>query len=244
MTLKFALLIVLSVAFANCGAHGEEAKPRDVTIGPVTLQIVETESGEKELRHGTRVLVKDYSLNEGVAAKFKDTHARVFDVSPGGSACEAWPAVVTVDMHRRVAIDLTMKDVCRLFTISTDEAGFTLVETAVPERDGSVWRFTPDDGLRRLGVLVFRPQPKSTWDDLDNFLDHPLSLFNAAPFDAAVRKLVGPQFREFASRLHVAPRVKGRGERFVVGTGCQAHACKSDKGLSGLIAARARSSSR
>ena len=71
----------------------EAAKPTDVTVGPVTLRIVETESGEEELRQGTRVLVKDFSITEGLAAKFKDTHARAFDVGPGGNACDGWPAV-------------------------------------------------------------------------------------------------------------------------------------------------------
>lgn len=32
-------------------------------VGPVTLQIVETASGEKELRHGARVLAKEFALN-------------------------------------------------------------------------------------------------------------------------------------------------------------------------------------
>ena len=182
---------------ASAPARAEGAKPTDVTVGSATLQIVEPESGEKELRHGTRVLVKEFSINEGLAAKFKDTSARVFNVGPGGNFCDGWPAIVTVDKDGKVAIDLTMKDLCSLYLASTDEEGFTFVEGALPARDGSVWRFTPQDGMRRLGVLVFRPQPKSTWNDLDRMLDHPLSLFNVAPFDAAVRKLTGAQFRRF-----------------------------------------------
>jgi hypothetical protein len=214
------------------GARAEQAaRPTDVTVGPVTLQIVERDAGEKELRHGTRVLIKDFSINEGPAAKFKDTDARVFDVGPGGNACDGWPAVVTVDKAGKVAIDLTMKDLCSLFAASTDEEGFTFVEKAVPDQDGSVWRFTPQDGMRRLGVLVFRPQPNSTWNDFDRVLDHPLSLFNVAPFDAAVRKLTGPQFGALALRLRVAGEVEKKDGRFLVGTGCQPHACDSDTGF-------------
>ena len=229
------LVGVLVCALLGARARAAEAaKPIDVTVGPVTLQIVETESGEKELRHGARVLVKEFSINEGLAAKFKDTHARVFDVGPGGNACDGWPAIVTVDKDGKVAIDLTMKDLCSLFAASTDEEGFTFVERALPARDGSVWRFTPQDGMRRLGVLVFRPQPKSTWNDLDRMLDHPLSLFNVAPFDAAVRKLTGAQFGDFALRLDVAGDVEKKDARFLVGTGCQAHACNSDQGFVGI----------
>lgn len=230
MVVKVLLAAVLLAAFAPTGVHAEEAKPQDVTVGPVTLQIVESDSGEKELRHGARVLVKDYSLNEGLAAKFKDVTARVFDVGPGGNACEGWPAVVTVDKDGKVAIDATMKGECSSFSATADEEGFTFVEGAVPDRDGSVWRFTPKDGLSRLGVLVFRPQPKSTWNDLGKWLDHPLSLFSAAPFDAAVHKLAGAQYRDLALRLHVASGVEKKGN-YLIGTGCQAHACNSDQGF-------------
>jgi hypothetical protein len=235
MILRPALLMALAAVLASAHARAEDAaKPTDVTVGPATLQIVEPESGEKELRHGTRVLVKEFSINEGVAAKFKEISARVFAIGPGGNACDGWPAVVTVDKDGKVAIDLTMKDLCSLYIASIDEEGFTFVEKALPGTDGSVWRFTPDDGVRRLGVLVFRPQPKSTWNDLDRMLDHPLSLFNVAPIDAAVRKLTGPQFREFALRLNVAGGVEKKDERFLVGTGCQAHACNSDQGFIGI----------
>jgi hypothetical protein len=222
--------LVLAV-LAPLGVHAEEAKPQDVTVGPVTLQIVETDSGEKELRHGTRVLAKDYSLSEGLAAKFKDVSARVFDIGPGGNACEGWPAVVTVDKDGKVAVDTTLKGECHYFIVATEEDGFVFVERAVPDQDGSVWRFAPGEGLRRLGLLVFRPQPKSSWNDLDKWLDHPLSLFNVAPVDTAVRKLTGRQFGDLALRLRVASEVRKKGDRFLVGTGCQPHACDSDEGL-------------
>jgi hypothetical protein len=226
-----ALLACVLAAVALSGLRAEGAKPQDVTVGPVTLQIVETDSGEKELRHGTRVLAKDYSLNEGLAAKFKDTHARVFDVGPGGNACEGWPAIVTVDRDGKVVVDTTLKGECHYFIVATDEDGFVFVERAVPDQDGAVWRFVPGEGMRRLGLLVFRPQPKSNWNDLDKWLDHPLSLFNVAPVDAAVRKLTGKQFGDLALRLRVASEVEKKGDGFLVGTGCQPHACNSDAGF-------------
>jgi hypothetical protein len=228
------LLACALAALGSLGAHAEEVKPRDVTVGAVTLQIVETDSGEKELRHGTRVLARDYSLNEGLAAKFKDTNARVFDVGPGGNACEGWPAIVTVDQDGKVAVDTTLKGECHYFIVATDEEGFVFVERAVPDQDGSVWRFAPGEGLRRLGLLVFRPQPKSSWNDLDKWLDHPLSLFNVAPVDAAVRRLAGRQFGDLALRLRVASEVQKKADRFLIGTGCQPHACNSDQGFIGI----------
>jgi len=220
-------------ALLPLGANAEEAKPQDVTVGPVTLQIVETDSGEKELRHGQGVLLKDYSLSEGLAAKFKDTYARVFDVGPGGNACEGWPAVVTVT-DGKVAVDTTLKGECHYFIIATEEDGFIFVERAMPDQDGSVWRFAPGEGLRRLGLLVFRPQPNSSWNNLDKWLDHPLSLFNVAPVDTAIRKLTGKQFGDLALRLQVGAAVEKKGDRFLVGTGCQPHACDSDQGFIGI----------
>jgi hypothetical protein len=223
-----ALLLLLTAR-----AHAQDtAKPEDVAVGPITLQIFETESGEKELRHGTRVLVKDFQINAGMAAKFKDTHARVIEVGPGGNACEGWPAVVTVK-DGKVAADTTMKKECSSFAVSADEEGFTFLERAVPGTDGSVWRFTPGDGMRRLGVLVFRPQPNSTWADLNKMRDHPLSLLNVAPVDSAVRKLTGAQFRAFVQRLRLGSGVERKGN-FLVGIGCQAHACNSDQGFVGI----------
>lgn len=228
MRSALALLLLLAAS-----AHAQNAaKPEDVAVGPVTLQIVETDGGEKELRHGTRVLLKDFSVGAGMAAKFKDTHARVIEVGPGGNACDGWPAVVTVK-DGKVAADTTMKKECSSFAASADEEGFTFVEKPTPDRDGSVWRFTPDEGMRRLGLLVFRPQPNSTWADLEKMLDHPLSLFNVAPFDAAVRKLTGAQYRALATRLNVAGGVERKGD-FLIGSGCQAHACNSDQGFVGI----------
>jgi hypothetical protein len=212
------------------GAIAQEVRPLDVTVGPVTLQIVETATGEKELRHGSRVLLKDYVVLEGIQAKFKDLDARVIDVGPGGNACDSWSAVVTVDKNGRVAVDTTMKDECASFTASADEEGFTFVATATPDQAGSVWRFMPQTGMRRLGLVVFRPQPNSMWRDLEKALDHPLNLFDVAPFDAAVRKLAGAQYRELTMRLRVAGGVETRGS-YLIGTGCQAHACNSDQGF-------------
>lgn len=234
MAIRVLLAAFALAALGSLGVNAEEAKPQDVTVGPVTLQIVETDSGEKELRHGTRVLAKDYSLNEGLAAKFKDTHARVFDVGPGGNACEGWPAIVTVNKDGKIAVDTTLKGECHYFIVATDEDGFVFVERAVPDQDGAVWRFAPGEGLRRLGLLVFRPQPKSNWNDLDKWLDHPLSLFNVAPVDTAARKLTGKQFGDLALRLRVASEVEKKGDRFLIGTGCQPHACNSDQGFIGI----------
>ena len=231
LAVRCAVLVWLAATLALSPARAQDAKPQDVAVGPVTLQIVETESGEKELRYGTRVLAKEFSINEGRAARFKDIDARVFDVGPGGNACEGWPAVVTVDKDRKVAIDITMKDLCSSFSASADDDGFVFVETAVPAQDGSVWRFTPAEGMRRLGVLVFRPQPKSSWADLGRAFDHPLTLFDIAPVEAAVRKLTGRQYADLALRLRVASPVEKKGERYLVGTGCQAHACNSDQGF-------------
>jgi len=226
-----ALLAALLLALAAPAGHAEEtAKPVDAPVGPVTLQIVETDDGAKELRDGTRALVKDFVIEPGLTATFNDTPARVFDISPGGNACEGWPAVVTVDKDRKVKIDTTLKDACSTFTASADPEGFTFVETVVPGQDGSVWRFTLERGLRRLGVLVFRPQPNSTWTDLDKLLDHPLSLFSCAPFDAAVHRLTGKQYDDFALRLRVASEVEKKGD-YLVAQGCQAHACNSDQGF-------------
>jgi hypothetical protein len=225
----FALLLLLLAAPVQAQ---DAARPENVAVGPVTLQIVETASGEKELRHGARVLLKDFSVSAGIAAKFKDVDARVIEVGPGGNACEGWPAVVTVK-DGKVAADTTMNKECASFAASADEQGFTFVESPQPGTDGSAWRFTPNDGMRRLGVLVFQPQPGTTWADLTRMLDHPLALFNVAPFDAAVRKLTGAQFRDFAQRLHLASGVERKGN-FLVGTGCQAHACNSDRGFIGI----------
>jgi hypothetical protein len=231
VAVRVLLAAFVLAALAPLGADAEEAKPQDVAVGPVTLQIVETNSGERELRHGARVLVKDYSLNEGLAGKFKDVSARVFDVGPGGNACEGWPAVVTVDKDGKVAVDTTLAGGCHYFIVATEEDGFVFVERAVPDQDGSVWRFVPGEGLRRLGLLVFRPQPKSSWNDLGKWLDHPLSLFNVAPVDTAVRKLTGKRFGDLALRLRVGSEVQKKGDGFLVGTGCQPHACDSDAGF-------------
>ena len=223
-------LLGLVLALAAPGAHAEKAKPVEAPVGPVTLQIVESDSGEKELRDGTRLLAKDFSIEPGLAASFKDLQARVFDISQGGNACDGWPAVVTVDKDRKVGVDTAMHDECASFTASADPEGFTFVEPAAPGQDGSVWRFTPEKGLLRLGLLVFQPQPGTSWNDLGKMLDHPLSLFACAPFDAAVRKLTGKQYEDLALRLRVASGVEQKGS-YLIGQGCQAHACNSDQGF-------------
>ena len=58
--------------------------------------------------------------------------------------------------------------------------------------------------------------------------------FGSRPFALAmisIRKLTGRQFGDFALRLRVASEVRKKGERFLVGTGCQPHACNSDAGF-------------
>ncbi|MBV8835888.1 MAG: hypothetical protein JO000_05070 [Alphaproteobacteria bacterium] len=230
MDVRRALLAAALLVLAPAALAEEARKPVEIKLGRVTLQIVDTESGEQELRDGTRVLVKDAIITPGLAATFKDTTAQVFTVSQGGNACEGWPAVVTVDKAGKVAIDTSMSEECMSLNASADEDGFTFVEPVVPDQDGSVWRFMPERGMTRTGVLVFRAWPHSTWNDLDRLTDHPLSLFYSAPFDAAVRKLAGKQFSELATRLRVAGPVEKKGN-YLIATGCQAHACNSDRGF-------------
>jgi hypothetical protein len=229
--LKTALLALLVTAGA---AHAQDfAQPIDVPVGPETLRIVETDRGEKELRHGTRVLVADSTVEEGLAATFGTTHARVFMISPGGGDCDGWPAVVTVAADGKVTIDLTMKDLCGLYTATRDDEGFTFIDRPLPGYDGSVWRFTPEQGLRRLGVLAFKPQPGTSWKDIPRYTSHPLQFFYVAPFDTAVRRLAGVNYRELVTRLHVGSDVKHEGD-FVSVTGCKAHSCPSDRAFVGI----------
>ena len=108
------------------------------------------------------------------------------------------------------------------------------VSQALPDQNGAVWRYAPGSGFKRLEILVFKPQPNSTWNDLDKSLDHPLSLFDVAPVDAAVRKLTGRRFGELLLRLRVASGVEKKGEGYLVGTGCQPHACNSEQGFIGI----------
>jgi hypothetical protein len=224
---SLAALLLLALAPA---AHAQQAQSTDVKVGPVTLQIVTTGDGDTELRDGARVLAKDMIITPALAARFGDTQARVFTISSGGNMCEGWPAVVTVDKAGKVAVDQTMHEECATFSPTADEKGFTFVEAVVPGQNGSVWRFTPEGGLGRLGVLVFRPEPNSTWADLEKKLDHPLSLFYCAPFDAALHKLTGKQYGDLAVRLHVASEVEKKGD-YLIGRGCQAHACNTDQGF-------------
>lgn len=230
MDVRRALLAALLLALAPAARAEQAVKPTSVKVGSVTLQIVDNGNGEQELRERTRVLAKDAIINPGLAASFKGTQARVFEMSPGGNACDGWPAVITVDKAGKVAADTTMKEECASFNATADAEGFTFVQQAVPGMEGSVWRFTPERGMRKLGALVFQPQPNSTWSDLDRMLDHPMSLFSCAPFDAAVHKLTGVNYVELALRLHVGSAVEKK-DGYLIATGCQAHACDSDEGF-------------
>jgi hypothetical protein len=231
--MRLAAAGVLLASFASSVFAQDLAKPVELTIGPETFRIVESDTGEKRLLHGTRVLVADSTVDEGLAASFGAVHARVFMVGPGGGDCDGWPAVVTVDAGGKVATDLTMKGLCGLYAATRDDDGFTFVDRPLPGYDGSVWRFTPEQGLRRLGVLTFRPQPGTTWRDTSRYTSHPLQRFYVAPFDAAVRRLTGANYREFVTRLHVGSDVKQEGD-FVSITGCKAHNCPSDKAFVGV----------
>lgn len=156
-------------------------------------------------------------------------HVAVFELWAGGNACGAWPAIVIVDSAGKVSVDTRFADECRVFSIATETDAIVLVQRAFPWEDGAVWRVA-DDGVRRLGKLVFEPQPGTTWVDLDKALDHPTSLFDIAPVDAAVRSLVGQGYAEFASSLSVASGVERRG-RYLIGTGCQPHSCTIIEGF-------------
>jgi hypothetical protein len=230
---RLAVAGVLLASFVHAAFGQDLAKPVELTIGSETFRIIESDSGEKRLLHGTRVLIADSTVDEGLAASFGAVHARVFTVSPGGGDCDGWPAVVTVASDGKVDIDLTMKGLCGLYAATRDDEGFTFVDRPLPGYDGAVWRFTPEQGLRRLGVLAFRPQPGTTWQDISRYTSHPLRFFYVAPFDAEVRRLTGANYREFVTRLHVGSDVKQDGG-FVSVTGCKAHNCPSDRAFVGI----------
>ncbi len=230
MELRAALALLFALVAAPLAA--QENKPKPVAVGPVTLEIVARSDTEQELRHGARVLAKDYRIEAGPVVKAGAVHIALFDLWAGGNACTAWPLIVTVDAAGKVMVDERFEDECRGFAPAAEADAIVLVQRAFPGLDGAIWRIA-EDGVKRLGKLVFEPQPGSTWADLDKALDHPTSLFEVAPVDAAARRLAGQHYGEVAQALSVASPVATRG-RFLVGTGCRPHSCTIVEGFIGI----------
>jgi hypothetical protein len=225
--MRAALLVALLLAASTLAA--EEKKPTPVTVRSVMLEIVENAHGGNELRHGARVLVRDFRIDAGPVVKAGTVHVAVFDLWAGGNACQAWPLIVSVDAAGKVSVDERFAEECRGFTAATEADAIVLVRRAFPFEDGLIWRIA-EDGVKRLGTLVFAPQPGTTWADVDKALDHPLSLFDVAPIDAAARRLAGRSYADVTLALGVASPVEKRG-RFLVGTGCKPHSCGSVEGF-------------
>jgi hypothetical protein len=206
-----------------------QERPVPVKIGPAMLEIVDRAEAGHELRHDDRVLAKEYRIEPGPVVASGDAHVAVFDMWGGGNACVAWPLVVLVDAAGKVALDRRFETECTGFAYASQTDAIVLVRRAFPFEDGAVWQ-AAGNGVRFLGTLKFAPQPNSTWADLDKALDHPLSLFDVAPLDAAVRKLTGSSYAEFARALGVASPVEARGP-YLIGSGCLPHACGDTEGF-------------
>lgn len=228
------VLLALLLCCAAVSLRAEEAKPQKIELGPVTLELMKASETQSELRLGSRVLLSDFQIEPGPVLRTDKVTAAVFQVWAGGNACGGWPAVVSVNAAGEVAVDRTFEDECAGFTVAVESDGILFVQRPFPGQQGSVWRYAPEGGFRRLGVLEFAPQPKSSWADLERSLDHPLSLFDVALVDAAARRLGGAVYAELATALAVAGPVEKTGERYLVGTGCQAHACNSVEGFIGI----------
>jgi hypothetical protein len=229
-----ALLSLLLLVSVLLPAAAQDAKPQTIRLGAITLEIVQGKEGEQELRAGGRVLLSDYRIEPGPTLQTDKISVGVFDVWAGGNACGGWPVIVSVDAAGQVSVDRTFENECRGFSVAAEADAILFVQQAVPGEDGSAWRFVPGSGLRRLGVLEFRPQPNRGWSDLDQSLDHPSSLFDVEPVDAAARRLGKAVYAEIAIALQVAGEVEKLGERYRIGTGCQPHACNSVAGFIGI----------
>ena len=78
MELRAALALLFALVAAPLAA--QENKPKPVAVGPVTLEIVARSDTEQELRHGARVLAKDYRIEAGPVVKAGAVHIALFDL--------------------------------------------------------------------------------------------------------------------------------------------------------------------
>lgn len=142
----------------------------------------------------------------------------------GGNCCPSVPFVISFAEGEEARFHGPLRSPFgTTFVVGPTEIRFESPPT--PDRNGTIWNWTPDAGFVEQGRTVFVPDQSRGWADLATAIpQHPGDLFDYAEISSQLYSILGTE-RDF-----VVPLLLGVGSSRIegdlyIGTGCRPHAC-------------------
>jgi hypothetical protein len=195
-----------------------------------TLTIVETDDGDKILAFDGKELVRDWYVDFDRMVAVSDTDVALYVAGPGGNACGVDAVIVWKPEGGELKSE-RFGD-CGAPAPAADGSRLVFVPWVMPGETLDVTEWTPTEGFRVAGAMTFKPQPGTTWTDLQaQPAGHPMDLFANEAFYAKATAILGDDLSDLVTSLGTSAAPEDVGGGLFVARGCIPHACGSNDGF-------------
>ncbi len=227
-------LAILTAAFAT-SAIAQEDIPLPLMLGGGEISFARGEDDEITVTYAGKEIYRNYYVSTQNIINVEGVDVALIAGGPGGNACGPATLIVTVPDGAVDAEIVTVGEECGSPIPAVNANEVLFVPNLVPGAKAVVQSWAPSTGLVSVGVLSYEPKAGSTWANFDfKTIDTPYAMLANADIYSATQTLLGPKFEELVLLLGVSGPPELVDGKYVVGLGCQAHACGGANGFLGV----------
>jgi hypothetical protein len=220
------LLVVAGMTFVLGGtaASAQTPPPEVHPFEGGQITITETDTGEKQVAFGGRLLGSNYFVFFDQEVEVGGSNVALISLGDGGNACGPGTLIVWKNGDE-VDTDYVGED-CGAPSPAVTPDRIYFVPYLLPGANADVVTWSPTERLGLAGELTYKPQPETGWSDLDAAsLEHIVDAFRNEAVYGAATALLGRDLEGVATGLLVGGAPETLESGIVWSKGCIPHNC-------------------
>lgn len=235
--MKTALFLAAFLSSAGV-ALAQDEKPQSIPFEGGNFTVTQNEDFEKILTFDGKELARNYAVYYDRTVELGNVKVALFAVGDGGNACGPAQLMVWKDEGGKIQTQSVGEDECGAPSPAVTQDTIFFVPYLMPGDEAPVRSWSPTEGLKISGNLVFTPQPGTKWADLDpKKLGHIMEIFTNEDVYNASKTLLGDALGDVTTGLVVGSEPEMLASGVIYARGCVPHACGSSDAFMAVDAA-------
>ncbi|MEO9336199.1 hypothetical protein ABFT80_02015 [Mesorhizobium sp. SB112] len=235
--MKTALFLAAFLASASI-AFAQDEKPQSIPFEGGNFTVTQNEDFEKILTFDGKELARNYVVYYDRTVELGDVKVALFAVGDGGNACGPAQLMVWKDDGGEIQTESVGEDDCGAPPPAVTQDTIFFVPYLMPGDEAPVRSWSPSEGLKISGNLVFTTQPGTGWADLDpKKLGHIMEIFTNEDVYNVSKTLLGDALGDVTTGLIVGSEPETLASGVIYARGCVPHACGSSDAFMAVDAA-------